>query len=90
MNGESEQKPRPVFVDFSEIEKELGRPLTKDETMAVVLRIDAQACGRTTAATVEAMETHGGEVSDATKRILGLLPPQRIVIPGPPESLRDN
>jgi len=82
-NPDSFRKLRPVFVDFEQVrqqdEARLGRPLTKHEeeimAEADAISIDALACGRTVAETVNNIEMYGGKVSGAVKSILGLTPP---------------
>lgn len=77
-----DRKNKIVFVDFRELkvsrEAELGRPLSKVEenilSGADAIRMDALACGRSVATTVENIEKYGGEVSDAVKAALGLIP----------------
>ena len=73
-----DRRNRIVFVDFAKLkedrEKTLGRPLSEVEEKvfgeADAIRIDAMACGRTLAETVE----NCGDVSDAVKAALGLIP----------------
>lgn len=65
--------PGPVFVDWSQITASLGRRPTDAERDAIVLRMDALACGRSVDMTVAACEVFGkGTVSDEVKRILGM------------------
>lgn len=87
-NGE--RKNRPVLVDWKELEEIKGSPLDKDDTTAVAIAVDAMACGRTVAETLENVERYGGIVSKGVKRRLGLKPPARIVIPGPSRSSGNN
>jgi hypothetical protein len=86
----SERKNRPVLIDWEQLEKAKGSLLTEEDAMAVAIAADAMACGRTVAETVDNIKRYGGEVSKGVKRRLGLEPPARLVIPGPPESIRDN
>ncbi|MEK7528486.1 MAG: hypothetical protein AAB592_01855 [Patescibacteria group bacterium] len=63
---------RIVILDPDRIRSELGREPTPDESDAIALHMDAEACGRSITMTVAACEVFGGHVSAETRRILGV------------------
>ena len=65
-------KHSAVFLDAREYEKSRG-PQMPWESEAMVIAMDALACGRSIRTTVENVENFGGQVSPEAKILLGLL-----------------